>query len=358
MDIQFEKQYNPELDCCLLLYRRYLDGSPRMVVEDSLNKLSANRGIPIEQLRAIAAPSLELERHIVENLSVPEERLRFFFPARTEENGVVSLGFLDLRRWGVRFRELDAETAEGHKRRLLHLISAVEPELLAQVTDVSGLIMLLEQKRCTDHTLRLCLGVYLNPALYQEQFDEILDQAVALYREKMDILPAPDRCTFDAFQKKWAEEGDNLRILNSSLSGQGSVLFIPSPFVIYARLSVTNEIPQPMQWILGGIWDDKIAELMGKYNYPAAKLAIKLKVLSDQKRLEILGEMCEEPRTVDYLSKRFSMSPALLSYHLEQFLREGFINREFVGKSYRYSLNYPHLQMLLQNLKHHLKIPD
>lgn len=357
MDIPFEKQYNPPLDCCLLLRNRFLDGEPKLVVESSLNRLSATYGIPIEQLQTIAAPSLNLEEHIVENLSAPEERLRFYFPSRKMEDGVVGLGFWLIRRMGVCFRELNPEQLKWPKCLLLHMISGVDLDPLTQVSDISDLILLLEQHHCTDHTLRLCLGLYLNPALNQEEFNGILDEAVALYEEKIDLLPPPHQCTFELFQKNW-DAGGNLRILNSSLPKQGNTTFILSPFEICNHRSITNDVPEPEHWFIAGIWDDRIIDLIKKYDYSVSKLTVKLKVLSDQRRLEILGTLCESPQTVDYLSKRFSMSPALLSYHLDQLFREGLINREFGGKSYRYSLNYPQLQMLLQNLKHYLKIPD
>lgn len=358
MEIQFEKQYAPELDCCLLLHERYLGEQPKWVVENSLNTLSAERGIPIEQLRAIAAPSLELERHIVENLSVPENRLRLYFPSQKEEDGVISMGFWELRRKGVRFRELGPEQVEQNKRLLIHMISNVKPERLEQTSDMPGLLRLLEEKHCTDHTVRLCLGIFLDPASCQEEFDRILDQAAALYREKMELLPPPEQCTFEVFRRQWMTEGDNLQALIRSFTGQADTFFIPSPFVIYSRLCAENNLPEMVYLILGGIWDDQIAGLMDKYDYSVSKLAIRLKVLADQRRLEILGALSEGPQTVDCLCKRFSMSPALLSYHMDQILRENLIKRELVGKYYRYSINYAYMQMLLQNLKHHLKIPN
>ncbi|MCA1026715.1 metalloregulator ArsR/SmtB family transcription factor [Cytobacillus kochii] len=72
------------------------------------------------------------------------------------------------------------------------------------------------------------------------------------------------------------------------------------------------------------------------------------KALADQKRLEIMYELCQRGQTcVCDLSEIFSLPQSKLSYHLKILLDAGLITKETQGKWNYYELNEQSVNHLL-----------
>ncbi|GLO64579.1 metalloregulator ArsR/SmtB family transcription factor [Oceanobacillus kimchii] len=74
----------------------------------------------------------------------------------------------------------------------------------------------------------------------------------------------------------------------------------------------------------------------------------KFKALADQKRLEIMYELCQRGRTcVCDLTDVFDVSQSKLSYHLKILLEAGLITKDTKGKWNYYVLNDKEVNNLL-----------
>ncbi|MBT2653095.1 metalloregulator ArsR/SmtB family transcription factor [Oceanobacillus sp. ISL-73] len=74
----------------------------------------------------------------------------------------------------------------------------------------------------------------------------------------------------------------------------------------------------------------------------------KFKALADQKRLEIMYELCQRGRTcVCDLTDVFNISQSKLSYHLKILLEAGLITKDTKGKWNYYVLNDKEVNNLL-----------
>ncbi len=90
----------------------------------------------------------------------------------------------------------------------------------------------------------------------------------------------------------------------------------------------------------------------GRVNYSGAKISSsmrkKFKALADQKRLEIMYELCQRGQTcVCDLTEIFEMTQSKLSYHLKILLDAGLIVKETKGTWSYYDLNDAEVNNLL-----------
>ena len=92
MHIQFFDRICPEAECIFLLERRFLPGADAQHNIEQVRKyLSDKYNIPAFELEPLLQPLQEVENYVNSNLSVSEERLRFFFTARN--GGLLSLAW-------------------------------------------------------------------------------------------------------------------------------------------------------------------------------------------------------------------------------------------------------------------------
>ena len=81
MNIQFLTRICPEAECIFLLERRFRPGmDAQNNIEQVRHYLSDKYDIPPFELEPLLQPLAEVENYVNSNLSVSEERLRFFSP--------------------------------------------------------------------------------------------------------------------------------------------------------------------------------------------------------------------------------------------------------------------------------------
>ena len=71
---------------------------------------------------------------------------------------------------------------------------------------------------------------------------------------------------------------------------------------------------------------------------PMDRCAARLRVLGNEIRFRIVGELLPTPRTVAELRRRLDLEPSLLSHHLQKLREEGLIEGHRVGRYIRYRL--------------------
>ena len=81
-----------------------------------------------------------------------------------------------------------------------------------------------------------------------------------------------------------------------------------------------------------------------------SRAAIRLKAISDKRRLDILKLVKAEPLCGQDLSERIGLSPATISHHMSSLVSAGFINVDKQNPRVSYSINKEFIKGFLQNL--------
>lgn len=360
MDITFETQLNPELDCVLLLSGYFAEQPDARPISRKLGDIAAERGLPEEELEALAAPILKLESYILSNLTIPEKRLRFYFPAVADCTGTqdseIGEAFWSLMYEGVRFRDLSPAERHREKMRLIHMI--LTPMLkveLPEVTDLGSLLELLDSLDCKDHIARVCLSIFRDPVYHQEEFTRIIQEAAGLYRQQMHLLPAVTDAWIAFLKTKIRVEEDKLYVMNFTFPLDTKIIFRPSAFEMYHMRVYDMTRPEQVCLAVAGILDDHILDIINRYDCSVPQLVQRLKTVADLRRMEIIDALQNGPLYVDDLTDRLRMSPALISHHISYLLHDQLIKLEKDGAKNRYSLNYAQINQFLQNLQRFMR---
>lgn len=356
MEIIFKSQLDPELDCYYLLCRRYRNWPQLLSVRDDIQEVAEEGNIPREALEQLLAPVLAVEEHILSHLSTPEQTLRYFFPRGDESvvDSQISLMFFFLRRNGIRFRELEGEALMRAKSNLIYAISYPDGSHDLPLTDYGALLSMLDEAACPDHTLRVCLDIFRDPVPLQEAFDALLEEAAALYREKMDLLPPVTPEDIEYAKTMFSFQDDTFSFRNVIYSQPDTLICQPAYFkALYALTFFFADDPNlPKEFlVVYGPTDRQIAKLIQQGSPSLPLLAQKLKLLADPRRLELLSALREGPQYVSDLTERLDISPALLSHHLNLLISQKLISLQRSGCRNRYELNQEQLDQLIQELK-------
>lgn len=360
MEITFETQLNPELDCVLLLSGYFAEQSDARPVARKLADIAAERGLPREELEALAAPILKLESHILSNLTVPEKRLRFYFPAQADCAGTqgseIGEAFWTLYYEGVRFRDLSPADRYREKMRLIDMIlTPMLKNSLPEVPDLSALLGLLDSLDCKDHIARVCMSIFRDPVSHQEEFERIIREAAVLYRQQMHLLPTVSDEWVAFLKSKMRIEAEKQYIMNFSFPLTTKIIFRPSAFEVYHMRVYDMTRPDQAFLAVAGVLDDQVLALINRYDCSTPQLVQRLKTVADMRRMEIIAALQAGPLYVEDLTERLSMSPALISHHISYLLHDQLIKLEKDGAKNRYSLNYTQITLLLQNFQRFLR---
>ncbi len=360
MEITFETQLNPELDCVLLLSGYFAGRPDALPVSRKLAEIASERGLPKEELEALAAPILKLESYILSNLTVPEKLLRFYFPAEEDCAGTqgseIGEAFWSLQYEGVRFRDLPPAERHREKMRLIDMIlTPMLKNSLPEVPDLSALLELLDSLDCKDHIARVCMSIFRDPVSHQENFERIIREAAALYRQQMYLLPAVTEAWIAFLKTKIRVDGDKLYVMNFTFPLDTKIIFRPSAFEMYHMRVYDVTAPNPVCLAVAGILDEQILDIINRYDCSVPQLVQRLKTVADLRRMEIIAALQAGPLYVEDLTDRLSMSPALISHHISYLLHDQLIKLEKDGAKNRYSLNYAQINQFLQNLRRFMR---
>lgn len=88
----------------------------------------------------------------------------------------------------------------------------------------------------------------------------------------------------------------------------------------------------------------------GKPKEDTLTLGEKLRILSDNSRLEILFYLCSHKAYGQELSARFNLDHSTISYHLSKLLSAGFVNAELINKQSYYSADKEGVMYVINEL--------
>ena len=119
------------------------------------------------------------------NLSVQEDRLRFFFAARS--NGTTSLAWplYDALKSGIRYGRLQEEEKLGAIRQTISRFLDIPESALRHVCRLDDLIRYLLKSGCTEDVKWVCTALYYSMDDYLEELDVILRKATGLFLEHL-----------------------------------------------------------------------------------------------------------------------------------------------------------------------------
>lgn len=349
--ITYLKQLEPAIECILLLSRQYsLVQAVPAGVDQILVSMQESYGIPVEALSERLMPVRILESHILDRLQVQQEELTFYFGDGTPYMGGLAWAFYFLERERVCLQELEGDTLLRELRRLICLALDDTPEGLDQVRDLSDFLEFLDNTSCSLHLKWCCSKVWSAPGRYQRRFREILDQAEALFQEAMaldGIRVESEKHIEDLFQG----HPENALESASAAQDRDQVYVRPSLVAFNGAIRLWDPTrPEAPVYLFVGVLQQAIADLVKRYGNNSENLLSTLKSISDKRRFEILQALKEGPWYGFELAKRLSISPCVVSHHMNYLLNDRLVRVEKQGTKISYSLNEGEIQRFVQNL--------
>ena len=183
MNIEFQDHFDPAYECIYLLTRHFSPPGDIHSVQDIATSLSEKHGIPLSEVETIISPVLEVETHILQNLNIPEETLRFYFGSA--RGCWASLGFAlySMQQKHIQFSQLPQDRRLPALRYLISRILECPAEELESIEDLHSLLHFLRGYPRIEHYKYACLQAFSDPEACQAEFAQIIEQAASLFRE-------------------------------------------------------------------------------------------------------------------------------------------------------------------------------
>ena len=349
MNIEFQDHFDPAYECIYLLTRHFSPPGDIHSVQDIATSLSEKHGIPLSEVETIISPVLEVETHILQNLNIPEETLRFYFGSA--RGCWASLGFAlySMQQKHIQFSQLPQDRRLPALRYLISRILECPAEELESIEDLHSLLHFLRGYPRIEHYKYACLQAFSDPEACQAELAQIIEQAASLFRE----MEAPFLSRIpSAIQSFQTNPDPGILHLLEFVPEKSPIVWIPT--LVPIGSIALYESSESTSYLYYGVFFDAIHALNQKYSQDVNRLSRGLKALSDTRRLSILQELKNQPLYGQDIGDRLKLSPATVSYHMANLLYENFVVAEKQGIYTQYSISRSNLQAFFQSLQNSL----
>ena len=348
MNIQFLTRICPEAECIFLLERRF---RPGMDAQNNIGQvrhyLSDKYDIPPFELEPLLQPLAEVENYVNSNLSVSEERLRFFFTTRGNAPNSLAWSLYNAIKQDSQYGSLSGSQKLRTVNQTLQHFLDVPENALDHVTCINDLVQFLMKNGCTEDVKWVCTALYYSMDEYLEELDVILRKATGLFLEHLPDVT--DLCRQTAAYAKEQIGDDPSRVFHNL-----NVATQPSAVTVYPCLMGCHGLSWDFadSRIYFGVYYEALTNLIQKYSDQSASLVSRLKSIGDKSRLEILRSLKAGECNGQDISEKLGLAPATISHHMNLLTNEGFVTTTKRGTSTYYTLNPPTLRRFLQELDH------
>lgn len=348
MGVRYLERINPEAECILLLERRFQPDpeSPRSI-DEIRSYLSEKYDIPLFELDPLLQPLLEVESYVNSNLSVSEDRLRFFFTMRSKGPASLAWPLYQVLKSGVHFGTLDEPERLRALAAPLARIMDIDVENMAGIESQQQLMQYLLQSSCSEDVKWICTALYYSIDDYLEELDVILRKATGLFLEHLPDLGSTCRKAI-AFAREQIGEDPSGIFHNLKIASQ------PEQVTVVPCLMGFHGLRWDFQdaRLDFGVYYSQIGALIQKYSDQSTNLVGKLKSMGDKSRLEILKALKNKECNGQDIAEKLGLTPATISHHINLLANEGFVTATKRGASIYYNLSTEALRRFLQELEH------
>ncbi len=364
MKIEYSTQLLYPYECATLLMRKVCpQDCTREDVFEPLEKIMAHLSdvhqISPDLLAPHFQPLIEISDFVWENLSIPREKLEFYF---AQPNGDFdSIGGTIA---SMEFHHLDYGTLTPEKKLwFVGILWQDSVDLFS--TDFPApqnekeLFDRIDKSALSPEKKLELLQFYYHGQEYQAEVREILRQAEILFRKKEFLVSeAAQKCiayireNISARGLAYFDEFFPIKTDSSILSLHPSVMRLNGITLDSLPLTLNNA-PAP-DYLQVGILYETIRQLLLQNGSSEEKLSARLKALGDKRRLEILRALKKQSLCGQELADLTGLTPATVSHHMSALIQEGFITIEKAGTKINYTVCAKGIESLLENLRHSL----
>ena len=358
MNIAVYKEPNLTVECTELL-KRYMNHEEYRKFRDDL---VIKHGIEGSSVYDALSLIIELGEHVYQHLEVSEDRLSFFFKEHGEGKWCCAELLLMYKMYSYEEGAVDSPFVPYAKEDLLkyytkHLIWVVtqnDEEMLHEVNDEAALFHTVDCLEMDEQDKWLCLMVYHHYDRYLEELLHILDQATALYEQKMHIVQP----LLDHFQRHYQAiiQENPTKLLSDTfqikLALTQDVKIIP--YLMGCNMvTLINHADKPdlgVDHLYVGILFENLAAAI-THSLSDDKLCKMLKTLSDTSKFEILKFIREEAAYGQEIAERFQLTTATISHHMNALINNGFISIEKKANRVYYQMDKERVEQFLEQLR-------
>ena len=346
MSLVIKQTIDPAVECIryLSMYARENQGEP-WSVSGAINRICEQYHLPADELEQLVKPLLALEAALAGAL-LPRRDLweDFFYPGSEEENQL-AWSFYMIEQQGVPLTELPECQ---FKQRVVADTLSLEPQMLQDVTDLDGLMAVLQTVPCELKTKWVCLNFWKEPWKYYDSYRQMVvlaETAVQGCREALQPL-----ATIAVNHAASITEGSPSTAWENVGMDCATDSMIVCPMCIDFNgqgICWDDTMPESAAFQFVGIFKDEIQKMICTFGNRAELLSEKLKILSDQRRLEILMSLNQGPLCGTDLVEITKLSPGTVSHHMSCLAKEGLVSVSKSGTKINYSLQRQKVDELL-----------
>ncbi len=348
MDVQYSERICPEAECIILLERRFRpDNKDQRSIPQICSYLSKKYDIPLFEIQPLLKPLEEVESYVNANLTVDEDRLRFFFAARGNANGSLTRPLHQAIQSGIRYGAMSESERIVSLQKIMCQVLDVPDDTLNEVNSLSDLMKYLLHSDDTEDTKWVCTALYYSIDQYLEELDVILRKATGLFLEHLPDINELCKKTV-LFAKEMIGDDPTRGFSNLEVAPiSGTVTVYPCLMGFHG-----------LSWDFSnhsfyfGVHYGPLLDLIQKYSDQSTSLVNRLKSIGDKSRLEILRTLKSGPCNGQDIAERVGLAPATISHHMNLLTNEGFVSTARQGTSVYYSLNSDSLRHFFQELEH------
>lgn len=337
-------------------------------IDERLQSYLSRQSSASENARQILENIIKLVRTIRSEFKPDSASARYYFSMDLgSENTVpcLSTGASLLMTWLVNFSSdtprIDEMICERHslskKQRLLifcssGMFSDVSNDYLFEIIenkDESEFRRLVANTNTSDESKEKILDLYFN-------FDEHVVRLLNMLRPVVDII-SRNSFLFRGYMERICGFFEDDALFRKFIFNSCGMIIPPdAEFNVYVNLfepidlSVREVLTERFDIYVGVAFGQVSNFVDNDVNYPPAKISEISKSLSESLRFNILCEICKRPLYGPEIAEKFTLSPAMVAYHMNKLSMSGLITTSIKdGKSF-YSANTKNIDTFLRSL--------
>jgi DNA-binding transcriptional ArsR family regulator len=364
LNITVLKEPNIWFECMELLFR-YTNHNDHRTLKETLTQ---KYNLEHDSLEAYLTGIIDLGEFIYNNLTIPKDRLDFFFSEQGEQWSYAHMLLMALLHQSANDtadelrHKITAQSQEDLLKQYAEFLTnslsdKSTGEVMTSYIGEMELIRVIETLEIDSQQKWQLILLYQNYSLYMDELITILDQAVTLFRQGFPLIGPLLTTFYDTYSDLLQHDPVNYvhQHFRIRLSNNRDIVFAPYIFGCNAVVYYDSDTT-PAEQIYIGVLFETLSSI-GDQTISDERICKTLRILSDTSKYEILKSIRDKPAYGQELADQLNLSTATISHHMSTLINSGFIQLEKRTNRIYYQMDKEKVARFIDQLKTSL-IPD